>query len=87
MRISETRARGRRDEAVSGIRHEAGDESFGSHLEGQGQGDQMASGGGHFRCDAPDHQEDAGRYPGSRGSAAGTIAAGGATPNAEPIMN
>ena len=47
----------------------------------------MASGGGHFRCDAPDHQEDAGRYPGSRGSAAGTIAAGGATPNAEPIMN
>ena len=55
------------DEDVSGIRRQAGDESIGSHLEGDKQGDQMDSSGGLFRGGTPDHPEDAGRLPGTGG--------------------
>jgi hypothetical protein len=58
LRISDNSARGRRDEAISGIRHEAGDEGAGSDFAGERERDQVDSSGGYFRNDAPDDQED-----------------------------
>ena len=65
VRISENSPRGRREEAISGIRREAGDEGAGSGFEGHRARDKVSSSEGHFWIDAPDHQEDAGRLSGA----------------------